>query len=112
LLEKVKNAQYIAIQPYTVLVEVAAAVKRRTNSERLAIQVKELLLNMDTVNFVELESMRADAAADVAAKTGLRGMDAVVVQVTQEFDVALVSLDREMTQKAESIVTIKSVEEL
>ena len=112
LLEKVKNAQYTSIQPYTVLVEVAAAVKRRTNSEHLAIQVKNLLQNMDTMNFVELSPVRADSAAELAAKTGLRGMDAVVVQIAHEFDATLITLDQEMMDRAKSIVKIRSVEKL
>lgn len=111
LLEKVRDAQHIAIQPYTVLVEVAAAIKRRTNSQRLASRVKELLQNMDTMNFVELEAGRADSAADIAARTGLRGMDAVVVQVAGEFDASLVTLDQDMREKAECIVNIKDIEE-
>jgi predicted nucleic acid-binding protein len=111
LLKKVKDAQYIAIQPYTVLVEVAAAIRRRTNSQRLARLVKELLQGIDTVNFVELEAGRADAAADVAARAGLRGMDAIVVQVAEEFDTTLVSLDQEMMDKAKCVVSIKNVQE-
>lgn len=86
LLEHVKNAQHIAIQPYIVLVEVVSAIKRRTDSQNLALQVKESLLSIDTINFVELESKRADLAAEIAAQTGLRGMDAIIVQIAQEFD--------------------------
>lgn len=111
LLEKVKETQHIAIQPYTVLVEVVSAIRRRTNSQLLASRVKELLQNIDTLNFVELESMRADAAADMAARTGLRGMDAIVVQVAEEFDTTLVSLDEEMMDRAKSVVNIRNVEE-
>jgi len=111
LLEKVQKGQYIAIQPYTVLVEVAAAVKRRTNSQRLAKRVKELLQNIDTLDFVELGTIRADAATDMAINTGLRGMDAIVVQVAAEFGATLVSLDEEMIEKARAIINVRSVEE-
>ncbi len=111
LLEKVRDAQHIAIQPYTVLVEVIAAVKRRTDSEHLASRVKELLQNMDTMNFVELEATRADSAANLASKTGLRGMDAIVVQVAEEFHATLVTLDEEMIERAKCIVNIKDVGE-
>ena len=111
LLEKVKETQHITIQPYTVLVEVASAIRRRTNSQLLASRVKELLQSIDTLNFVELESMRADAATDTAARIGLKGMDAIVVQVAEEFDTTSVSLDEEMMDRAESIVNIKNVED-
>lgn len=36
----------VAIMPYSVLVEVVAAIKRRTGSESLAMEVKEELLNV------------------------------------------------------------------
>ena len=112
LLEKVRDAQHIAIQPYIVLVEVIAAVKRRTDSEHLASRVKELLQNMDTMNFVELEAARADSAANLASKIGLRGMDAIVVQVAEEFHTTLVTLDEEMMEKAKRFVNIRNIDEL
>jgi len=111
LLEKVGDAQHTAIQPYTVLVEVIAAIKRRTDSQHLASRVKELLQNMDTMNFVELEAARADSAANLASKTGLRGMDAIVVQVAEEFHATLVTLDEEIMERAKCIVNIKDIDE-
>ena len=112
LLEKVKDAQYIAIQPYTVLVEVVAAVERRTGSQHLARRVKELLQSIDALNFVELEAVRANAASDIASRTGLRGMDAIVVQVAVEFAASLVTLDSEMLEKTKSVVNARSPDEL
>lgn len=42
----------------------------------------------------------------------MRGMDAIVVQITKEFNATLVSLDDEMIAKAEGIVKVKSVDTL
>ena len=42
----------VAIMPYSVLIEVVAAIKRRTGSESLAMEVKEQLLNVETISFV------------------------------------------------------------
>ncbi len=111
LLEEVKDAQHIAIQSYIVLVEVVAAIKRRTNSDDLARKIGEILQSLDTLNFVELEGKRANVASDIAIKTGLRGMDAIIVQIAEEFDTTLISLDDEMMEKAKSIVKVKSIDE-
>lgn len=111
ILEQLKNGQHIAIEPYIVLVEVVSAIKRRTNSQHLALQVKESLLSMDTLNFVELESERADSASEISAQTGLRGMDAIIVQIAQEFDSFLVTLDNEMIAKVGQVAKLKSVDE-
>jgi predicted nucleic acid-binding protein len=51
-------------------------------------------------------------AWQIAVKTGLKGTDAIVVQIAKENACPLVSLDKEMTKKAQNIVEIKKVEEL
>jgi predicted nucleic acid-binding protein len=99
----------IAIMPYTVLVEVVAAVRRRTGQKELAQKVKNELLSMDTVNFVILDPDSASDASDIAIETGVRGMDAVVIQTAKEYKTALVSLDTEIIEKSSAIVKIKSL---
>jgi predicted nucleic acid-binding protein len=112
LLEKVKDGEFIALEPYTVLVEVVAAIKRRTGSTHLGERVKEDLQDIDTINFLDLDSVRANEAANIAKEIGVRGMDAVVIQTAIEFDSLLVSLDDEMVKRAKSVVTAKDVEDL
>ena len=85
--------------PYSVLVEVVAAVKRRTGSEALAMEVKQELLNIETISFMILDDKSAVEAADIAAKTGVRGMDALVIQVSKEFETELVTFDDEMSER-------------
>jgi predicted nucleic acid-binding protein len=86
--------------PYSVFVEVVAAVRRRTGSEKLAREVKTELLDLDTVSFVAVDNKSAQDAAEIAVKTGVRGMDALVIQVSKEFGTELVTFDEEMMAKA------------
>ncbi|MBI4618633.1 MAG: type II toxin-antitoxin system VapC family toxin [Desulfobacterales bacterium] len=97
----------IAIMPYTVLVEVVAAVRRRTGQKELAQKVKEELLSTDTVNFVIIDPESASDASDIAIELGVRGMDAVVIQTAKEHKTTLVSLDKEMTERSATIVKIR-----
>lgn len=60
----------IAIMPYSILVEVVAAIKRRTGSESLALEIKTELTSTETISFVILDDKSALEAADIAAKTG------------------------------------------
>jgi len=92
-----------AIMPYSVLVEVVAAVRRRTGSESLAIEVKKELFLLENVAFVNLDDDAAEKASVLAAKTGLRGMDAIVVQVSLEYNTELVSFDKEMVRKVSEL---------
>ena len=49
-------------------------------------------------------SKAAAKACKVATKTGLRGMDALVVQVAREFKAELITFDIEMQQKAATVL--------
>ena len=111
LLEAVEEAQIIAIQPYSVLSEVTNAIKRRTSSQRLAERIKQVLQSINTMNFVESEARRTEMVSDIALRTDMGIMDAVVVQIALEFGTTLISLDEEMMKKAKSIVRTKTVDE-
>jgi predicted nucleic acid-binding protein len=96
----VLSGKNFAVMPYSVLVEVVAAIRRRTGSEELALEVKKALLEIDSVSFIVIDDKAAENAADLAAKSAVRGMDALVIQVAREFGTELVSFDREMMTKA------------
>ena len=102
--DKVLNGDYAAVMPYSVLVEVVAAIKRRTGSELLAIEMQKTLEGMEAVSFVMLDGRSATRACRIAAKTGLRGMDALVVQVAKEYKAELLTFDEEMRQKAAEVL--------
>ena len=89
----------VAIMPYSVFVEVVAAIRRRTGSEELANEVKEELLKIENVSFVILDQRAAEDAADIAiqkGEKGVRGMDALVMQAAKEYETELVTFDDEM----------------
>jgi predicted nucleic acid-binding protein len=95
----VVSGKYFAIMPYSVFVEVVAAVRCRTGSEKLAREVKLKLCNIEAISFVVLDDKSANQAADLAAKTGVRGMDALLIQVAKEYGTELISFDEEMMGK-------------
>jgi len=101
--ERVLSGKDFAVMPYSVLVEVVAAIRRRTGSEELALQVKGALLDIDSISFIVIDEKAAEDAADLAAKSSLRGMDALVIQVAREYDTELISFDQEMMTKAETL---------
>jgi predicted nucleic acid-binding protein len=73
----------VAIMPYSVFVEVVAAIRRRTGSRELATEVKGELLKIENVSFVILDQRAAADAADIAIQNGFRGMDALVMQTAK-----------------------------
>lgn len=102
--EAILKGKSFAIMLFSILVEVVAAIRRRTGSEELAIEIKKELISTYNIAFVILDDKAAMEAADIAAKTGLRRMDALVVQVAKKFGSELISFDEEMTRKAKVIL--------
>ena len=66
---------------------------------------------LDAINFMDLESTRASNASEIAMNLGVRGMDAIVIQIAKEFNVPLITLDKEMIEKAKSFVDISAVDD-
>jgi predicted nucleic acid-binding protein len=88
-----------AIMPYSVFVEVVAAIRRRTGSVELANGIKEALLKIENISFVILDQTSAEEAANIAIKKSVRGMDALVMQTASEYKTELVTFDEEMMKK-------------
>lgn len=109
ILEQVSAGQHVAVQPLTVLVEVVAAIRRRTGSQGLAAQVERALQGLTSLHFVELDMSRARRASRIAQHSGMRGMDAIVVAAAQEVGSVLVSLDLEMFHRADDLVQTLAV---
>lgn len=89
--------------PYSIFVEVVAAIRRRTGSEDLAREVKKELLAIENISFVVLDQDAAEKAAELAIITGVRGMDALVIQTAKEYKTDLISFDDELVKKAQVI---------
>ncbi len=100
LWNKVLSGEILAVMPYSVLVEVVSAIRRRTGSELFAHETQRMLEGLSSVSFVILDGRSAAKACQIATKTGLRGMDALVVQVAREYKAELITFDLEMQQKA------------
>ena len=101
--ESVLSGVNSAIMPYSIFVEVVAAVKRRTGSEQLSREVMRELRKIENIAFVDLDSKAAEEAAEIAIRTGTRGMDALVIQVAKDFGSELITFDEEMIEKAKTV---------
>jgi predicted nucleic acid-binding protein len=97
--ESVLSGKNMAVMPYSVFVEVVAAIRRRTDSEELAYEVKKELLDIENVSFVVLDQKAADEAAELAIQTRIRGMDALVIQAAREFETELITFDAELMKR-------------
>jgi predicted nucleic acid-binding protein len=91
-------------QPTLTLVEVAAAIARRTGDADLALEAGQALLGMPGL---VLHALDVDASADAAALAGrlqLRGADSIYAATALRHAATLVTLDDELRIRSRPVV--------
>ena len=71
-----------------------------------------MTVQTSSIHFLDLVKSRSSQACEVAIASGLRGMDAVVIQVAQEMRAVLVTLDEEIVESVKGFIPTKSVDVL
>ena len=103
-MERYTAAGGLLVAPIFLLIEVAAAISRRTGEPTLAEKAIEDLNSIDAIQFVPLDSVLVQAAVNIAADLQLRAGDAIYVAVAQQLNLPLVSWDKEQLQRAGNIL--------
>lgn len=109
ILEAAEEGRCSVVVPVTVPIEVVAAIRRRTGSDRLAGAVGERLLAMPAMTVSDLYGFRLLTLLTLARQSGLRGMDVIVVGTAVEFGLSLVTLDTELARRARRYVDVMPV---
>jgi len=99
VVERIVTGEIEAICPALVLVETTCAIRRRTTVD-LAFNVKEALARLPSILWLDINSDVAERACVLGIQTGVRGADALVLQVAEQHGVPLVTMDREIRDKA------------
>lgn len=93
--------------PTLLEVEVAAALRRLTGDEELAGAAVELIRELEILELVPLTTARAARAASLAMSTALRGADAVYLELAEERNDVLVTLDRQQLERGAGVVAVQ-----
>jgi predicted nucleic acid-binding protein len=93
-------------QPSLSVVEITAAVARRTRDTALARDAGSALLGMPGVVFHDLSLDQASKAAALAVSWFLRGADAIYASIAAATGSTLVTLDDELLARAPAGVVV------
>lgn len=94
-----------AATPVLALPEIAGAIARQTGDNKLAVAAVAFLGKQAWLEFVEVDELLARISTDIAIQQRLRGADAVYVALASQRDGMLITLDREMLERAPTSVT-------
>ncbi len=106
LFEKMLSFEIEALCPTLVLVETVCVLRRRTGSEDIARDIYKNLSALPSINWLDITVAVAERACMLGAKTGLKGGDAIVLQVAEQYGVPVVTKDKEIKSKAPTGILI------
>ncbi len=90
----------LLIAPTVLLIEVAAAISRRTGESTLAREAIKVLTSASSMQLIPMDATLVQVAVSMAADLQLRAGDAIYVAVARKMNIPLVSWDKEQLQKA------------
>ncbi len=88
------------VAPSLLLSEIAGVISRRTNSPDLAEDALDHLQALPELHLVEMDARLTRLAAKLAARLGLRGVDAFYTAVADYLHLPLVTLDRDQALRS------------
>ena len=96
------------VEPVLLLVELSAAISRRTGSAELARQTAERVSRVRSIRFVSLDRRLGALATRVAAERRLRGADSIYVATAYRLGLPLVTWDREQLERSAGMVEVST----
>lgn len=111
LMQKIKNKGITIIVPEIALPEISSAIARGTNDTLKALDFVRELIQIPNVVFVPIDRELADEASRIAAEYRLRGCDAIYAAVAYMFNVKLITLDKQQSERGSECIDVASPQE-
>ncbi len=100
------------VEPVLLLVELAAAISRRTGAVDVAQETARQLTRLRCLRFVPLDQRLGALATRVAADRRLRGADAVYAAVAYRLGIPLLTWDQEQLERAGGLLRVGTPNEM
>lgn len=106
-LNRVRDERLKAFLPEIALVEISSGLMRATKDASFSAVFARSIREIPNFSFVAVDSRLADRAIDIVTLTGLRAADALYVALARDYELILITLDREQMQKSHGLISVK-----
>ncbi len=103
-LDKQRDKGMSFLAPTLLLVEVAAAISRRTGSSDLAQRAIDALENLPNLRLIDMDHKVVQTAIRVGVDLGVRGADAFYIAIAQNLNLPLATLDKDQCERGSQLV--------
>jgi predicted nucleic acid-binding protein len=106
-LDLLKNKNLKAFLPEIAIPEITSAIFRATKNPRIAYEFTMALREVPNFSFVPIDNHLANLAAWIISKTGLKGSDSIYVALAFDYNLELITLDKEQLEKSKKFIRVK-----
>lgn len=92
------------LAPTLLLVEVAAAISRRTGESGLAQRAVDTLESLPDLRLVDMDRSVVQIAVSVGVDLGVRSADAFYIAIAQQLHLPLATLDEDQRTRASQVI--------
>ena len=105
IIKKMDNNEYIFHISMIVPIEVGCSIARRVGIKESndSIEILDNWIKENKIKIYELNEKRMQEAQKFGLQFKLRGMDAIIVQLTKELNLTLITFDNEIINRAKEI---------
>ncbi|MBU4332228.1 type II toxin-antitoxin system VapC family toxin [Patescibacteria group bacterium] len=93
--------------PEIVVPEITSALVRSTRDLKFAYEFSMALRELSNFSFVPIDNHLANLAAWVICKTMLKSSDALYVALAFDYDLELITLDKEQLERGEKLIKVR-----
>lgn len=93
--------------PEIIVPEITSGILRATMDENFAFQFTNNLRSISNFLFVPGDSKLANLASWIICKTGLQSADAIYVALALDYNLELITLDKEQLEKGKKLIGVR-----
>ena len=106
-LDRTRGNQLKVFLPEIALAEIASGLYRATRNADFVSEVISSLRSTPAFYFVAVDSKIVSQAVNVILKTGLRSLGALYIALAIEYNLVLITLDKEQASKGGQLIHIE-----
>ncbi len=103
----VKEKNLKVFLPEIVIPEITSGILRATMDDNFAFQFANNLRSISNFPFVPVDSKLANLASWIICKTKLKSADAIYIALAFDYNLELVTLDKEQLEKGKKFVKVR-----
>jgi predicted nucleic acid-binding protein len=106
-LDLIKKGNTKVFLPEAIIPEIISALKRATENSELAYQFAMSLKYIPNFSFVPVDNHLANLVASIVSKTSLKGTDAIYVALALDYNLELITLDKDQLERSKGIIKVR-----